>query len=133
MNALAHLNFVAIHPFSDGNGRVGRLLCSLLMMREGYKAQAFWSLEQFLGEHATAYGSVLADTLGPRWRPDAVVATRWIEWYLDAVATQVTLAEQRLRRSMAEFSSSSPEWPATIASLAIRADWAELSFPSGWP
>jgi len=105
VNALAHLNFVAIHPFSDGNGRVGRLLCSLLMMREGYKAQAFWSLEQFLGEHATAYGSVLADTLGPRWRPEAVVATPWIEWYLEAVATRVTLAEQRLRRSMAEFSA----------------------------
>jgi Fic family protein len=104
VNALAHLNFVAIHPFSDGNGRVGRLLCSLLMMREGYKAQAFWSLEQFLGEHATEYGSVLADTLGPRWRSDAVVATPWIEWYLDAVSTQVTLSEQRLRRSMAEFS-----------------------------
>lgn len=51
VNALAHLNFVAIHPFSDGNGRVTRLLCSLLMMREGYRAQAFWSLEQFLGEH----------------------------------------------------------------------------------
>ena len=104
VNALAHLNFVAIHPFSDGNGRVGRLLCSLLMMREGYKAQAFWSLEQFLGEHAPQYGSVLAETLGPRWRPDAVVATGWIVWYLDAVAAQLTLAEKRLRRSMAEFS-----------------------------
>ena len=105
VNALAHLNFVAIHPFSDGNGRVGRLLCSLLMMREGYKAQAFWSLEQFLGEHAVAYGSTLASTLGPRWRPEAVVATQWIEWYLDAVATQVTFAERKLRRSMAEFST----------------------------
>lgn len=105
VNALAHLNFVAIHPFSDGNGRVGRLLCSLLMMREGYKAQAFWSLEQFLGEHATMYGAVLAETLGPRWRPDAIVATGWIEWYLDAVAAQVTLAEERLRLSMAQFSA----------------------------
>lgn len=104
VNALAHLNFVAIHPFSDGNGRVGRLLCSLLMMREGYKAQAFWSLEQFLGENATMYGAVLAETLGPRWRPDTVIATRWIEWYLDAVAAQVTSAEHQLRRSMAEFS-----------------------------
>ena len=112
VNALAHLNFVAIHPFSDGNGRVGRLLCSLLMMREGYKAQAFWSLEQFLGEHAPMYGAILADTLGPRWQPDAVVATGWIEWYLDAVAAQVTDAEQRLRRSMAEFS-------AVVAGMAI--------------
>jgi len=103
INALAHLNFVAIHPFSDGNGRVGRLLCSLLMMREGYKAQAFWSLEQFLGEHAMAYGGALAEALGPRWRPDMVVATGWIEWYLEAVEAQVTQAERRLRRSMAEF------------------------------
>ena len=103
VNALAHLNFVAIHPFSDGNGRVGRLLCSLLMMRVGYKAQAFWSLEQFLGENAVAYGAALAETLGPRWRPDLVVATRWIEWYLEAVSAQVSVAELRLRRSMAEF------------------------------
>ncbi len=105
VNALAHLNFVAIHPFSDGNGRVGRLMCSLLMIREGYKAQAFWSLEQYLGEHALEYGSMLAEVLGPRWAPDRVVATRWIEWYLTAVAAQVTDAERRLRQSIAEFSA----------------------------
>lgn len=105
VNALAHLNFVAIHPFSDGNGRVARLLCSLLMMREGYKAQAFWSLEQFLCEHAPEYGTTLAEVLGPRWAPDRVIATRWIEWYLAAVAAQVTDAERRLRRSISEFSA----------------------------
>jgi Fic family protein len=105
VNALAHLNFVAIHPFSDGNGRVGRLLCSLLMMREGYKAQAFWSLEQYFGVHATEYGQVLAEVLGPRWAPERVVATVWIEWYLRAVATQVTDAESRFRRSIAEFAA----------------------------
>lgn len=119
VNALTHLNFVAIHPFSDGNGRVGRLLCSLLMMREGYRAQAFWSLEQFLGEQATRYGALLTETLGPRWRPDAVVATQWIEWYLDAVATQVNAAERRLRRSMAEFTT-------VVAGMAV-----EGALPSG--
>lgn len=105
VNALAHLNFVAIHPFSDGNGRVGRLLCSLLMMREGYKAQAFWSLEQYLGANSIEYGGVLAETLGPRWRPDQVVATPWIEWYLEAVQAQVSVAEQSMRHSMAEFTT----------------------------
>ncbi len=105
INALAHLNFVAIHPFSDGNGRVGRLLCSLLMMRVGYKAQAFWSLEQYLGEHAVEYGGVLARTLGPRWEPERIDATPWIEWYLEAVASQALTAEFKLRRSIAEFSA----------------------------
>ena len=65
VNALIHLNLVAIHPFSDGNGRVARLLCSLLMMREGYRAQSFWSLEQYLGEHSEAYGAAIAEALGP--------------------------------------------------------------------
>ncbi|MEM9463943.1 MAG: Fic family protein [Actinomycetota bacterium] len=105
VNALAHLNFVAVHPFSDGNGRVARLLCSLLMMREGYKAQAFWSLEQFFGENAEEYGRVISSALGPRWQPDRVDATAWIEWYLNAVATQVSTAELAVRRSVAEFAA----------------------------
>jgi Fic family protein len=105
LNALAHLNFVALHPFNDGNGRVCRLLCSLLMMRQGYKAQAFWSLEEYFGRHAVRYGNLLRDTLGPRWMPDRVVATAWVEWYLDAIATQVTEASALLEHSMATFTA----------------------------
>lgn len=105
LNALVHLNFVAIHPFSDGNGRVARLLCSLLMMREGYKAQAFWSLEEHLGEHAQEYGSAISNSVGPRWEPQRAVASRWVEWYLEAVASQVQDAAETLRRSVAEFTA----------------------------
>jgi Fic family protein len=137
VNALAHLNFVAIHPFSDGNGRVARLLCSLLMMREGYKAQAFWSLEQFLGEQAVDYGSVLAETLGPRWRPDQVLATDWIRWYLSAVAAQVSASERRMRRSLAEVaavigamsaSSDMPSDPKMYARFVMPV-WLVLTAP----
>lgn len=106
LGALAHLNFVAIHPFNDGNGRVCRLLCSLLMMREGYKAQAFWSLEQYFGRHAVQYGELLRESLGPRWAPDRVVATSWVEWYLDAIAEQLTEAAENLTASMAAFTAA---------------------------
>jgi Fic family protein len=105
LGALAHLNFVAIHPFNDGNGRVCRLLCSLLMMRQGYKAQAFWSLEEYLGENAHDYGDLLRNTLGPRWSAEHVVATKWVEWYLEAIANQVSAAETNLRQSMATFAA----------------------------
>lgn len=100
-NALAHLNFVALHPFSDGNGRVARVLCSLLMMRDGYRAQAFYSLEEYFGVNWRHYAQQIEKVLGPRWDPTRVDCTTWIEWYLDAVATQVSQAEQSLRRAIA--------------------------------
>lgn len=127
LNALVHLNFVAVHPFSDGNGRVARLLCSLMMMREGYKAQAFWSLEQYLGEHSVDYGKAISKAVGPRWHPERAIATTWIEWYLEAVAAQVQDAAESLRRSVAEFTaivaglSASEVLPNDASQLARRA------------
>jgi Fic family protein len=101
VNALAHLNFVALHPFSDGNGRVARVLCSLLMMRDGYRAQAFYSLEEYFGVNWREYGTQIESVLGPRWDPGRLDCTTWVEWYLDAVAIQVSQAEQSLRRAIA--------------------------------
>lgn len=101
-NALVHLIFVAIHPFSDGNGRVARTLCSLLMMREGHKAQAFYSLEEYFGVNWEAYGKQIERALGPRWKPAAVDCTPWIEWYLEAIAVQVAQAAHHIARIMAE-------------------------------
>jgi Fic family protein len=101
VNALTHLNFEGIHPFSDGNGRVGRVACSLLMMRAGYKAQEFWSLEEYLGESGSVYGRKIRSTLGPKWQPEKVVATEWIEWYLEAIEVQVRRAADSMRRNMA--------------------------------
>ena len=101
VNALAHLNFVALHPFSDGNGRVARVLCSLLMMRDGYRAQAFYSLEEYFGVNWRQYATQIEGVLGPRWDPGRIDCTTWVERYLDAVATQVAQAEQSLRRAIA--------------------------------
>jgi Fic family protein len=101
-NALAHLAFVALHPFSDGNGRVSRVLCSLLMMREGYKAQAFYSLEEYFGIHWEDYGLTIEAALGPRWDVEKADCTKWIEWYLEAVAEQVDRAADIVRTLVAE-------------------------------
>ena len=47
--AMAHLNFVLIHPFRDGNGRMARCLQSLVLVREGHLAREFCSIEEYLG------------------------------------------------------------------------------------
>lgn len=101
-NALMHLIFVAIHPFSDGNGRVARVLCSLFMVREGYKAQAFYSLEEYFGVNWEEYGQGIEKALGPRWSPAHADCSEWIEWYLEAVAEQVAQAENVVRRTVAQ-------------------------------
>lgn len=103
VNALAHINFVAIHPFSDGNGRVARVICSLLMMRDGYRAQAFYSLEEYFGANWHEYAQQIERCLGPRWDPGRVDASSWVEWYLNAVARQVSDAEARIRRLIGTF------------------------------
>ena len=49
--AMAHLNLVMVHPFADGNGRMGRCLQTLLLAREGILAPQFCSVEEYLGRN----------------------------------------------------------------------------------
>lgn len=85
--ALAHLRLAAIHPFADGNGRVARILASLVMVRGGYRLPQFTSLEEWWGAHQSEYEAAFA-CLGERWDPDAD-ATPFIRAHVQAQVTQV--------------------------------------------
>lgn len=56
---LAHAQFETIHPFLDGNGRVGRLLVSLLLVVDGVLSQPFLYLSLYLREHRADYYDAL--------------------------------------------------------------------------
>lgn len=86
--AVAHAQFEAIHPFSDGNGRVGRLLPPLMMAAEGLPPLY---LAGYLKTHQRAYYDYLAGVqLKGRW-------TDWLGFFLDGIAaaamTEQTTAE----------------------------------------
>jgi len=53
--ALAHLSFEKIHPFLGGNGRVGRLLFQMILMREGYQMKNLVAIEEYINEHKDDY------------------------------------------------------------------------------
>jgi Fic family protein len=53
--ALAHLSFEKIHPFSDGNGRVGRLLFQMILGKEGYQMKSLVTIEEYINEHKDDY------------------------------------------------------------------------------
>jgi len=81
--ALAHLNLVMIHPFSDGNGRMGRALQTMVLAREGIVDPQFSSIEEYLGRNTLEYYDVLANVGKGSWHPEHD-ALPWIKFCLTA-------------------------------------------------
>lgn len=92
--AMAHLNLVMIHPYRDGNGRMARVLQSLVLAREGILAPAFASIEEYLGRYTRDYYDVLADVGGGRWSPQRSAAP-WLRFCLTAHARQARALQRR--------------------------------------
>lgn len=90
--AVIHYQFEAIHPFLDGNGRIGRLLLTLLLCAEDILPAPLLYLSAYFDEHRTAYYEHLrAVSTSGQWRP-------WIVFFLEGVGEQSEDAVRRCRR-----------------------------------
>jgi Fic family protein len=94
--AMSHLNLVMIHPFSDGNGRMGRVVQSLVLAREGVLSPQFCSIEEWLGRNTQAYYDVLAKVGAGSWHPERD-ALPWIRLSLTAHYQQAMTLLRRTR------------------------------------
>lgn len=94
--AMAHLNLVMIHPFSDGNGRMARALQTLVLAREKILLPEFSSIEEWLGRNTTAYYNILADVGAGAWHPERG-AHRWVRFNLVAHHMQAQTVLRRVR------------------------------------
>lgn len=92
-SAWLHIVTAAIHPFSDGNGRVSRVLASLAMYRGGFKTREFCSLEEWWGRHLSDYYRGF-DCLGDRFDPSVDVSP-FIQTHVRAQLSQVRALELR--------------------------------------
>jgi Fic family protein len=93
--AMAHLNLVMIHPFSDGNGRMARCLQTLVLARDQIVVPVFSSIEEFLGRNTQTYYEVLGDVGQGSWRPGND-ARQWVRFCLRAHFLQArTLLRRR--------------------------------------
>lgn len=89
--ALAHLWFVTIHPFDDGNGRIARAISDLALARSEQSAQRFYSMSAQIRIERRAYYEVLEATQ----RGDLDV-TKWLTWFVDCLDRAISAAEQTL-------------------------------------
>jgi Fic family protein len=97
--AMAHLNFVMIHPHRDGNGRMARALQALVLAREGVQAAPeFCSIEEYLGANEQAYYDVLASVGAGAWHPERD-AHEWVRFSLVAHFRQARTVLRRAREA----------------------------------
>ncbi len=80
--ALFAYEFVSIHPFQDGNGRLSRLLSSLLLLKHGYTWIQYVSFEHEIESRKTEYYRVLRSCQAQRPNEDV---TEWIRFFFDAL------------------------------------------------
>jgi Fic family protein len=113
--AMAHLNVVRVHPFEDGNGRISRIVQSLVLARDGEVTPEFASIEEYLREHTPDYYAAL-QTTGETYSPERD-ATGWVEFCVEAHLAQA-------RRRLDQIDLAGQRWTA-LETLAERRGWPE--------
>jgi len=95
--AIFAVTFLEIHPFQDGNGRLSRILTTLLLLRAGYAYVPYSSLESIIEHSKEGYYLALRDTQGtirtdsPDWQP-------WLLYFLRALQKQKQRLEAKIER-----------------------------------
>lgn len=97
ITALFTVVFLEVHPFQDGNGRLSRVLTTLLLLQAGYAYVPYSSLESIIEQNKEGYYLALRQTQGtirsdsPDWQP-------WIMFFLQSLHKQVLSLSQKVER-----------------------------------
>ena len=97
--SMAHLNLVMIHPFRDGNGRMARVLQTLVLAQDAVLEPTFSSIEEWLGANTADYYAVLAATGRGSWDPHDD-AHRWLKFCLRAHHMQAQTIQRRFDEAL---------------------------------
>ncbi len=88
---IVHYEFVRIHPFIDGNGRVGRALSMLLLYKLGYDIRQFFSLEEHFDRDPERYYSALQSV-----EKNNGDQTEWLEYFTECLAIELSKIKERI-------------------------------------
>lgn len=114
--AMAHLHVVSIHPFEDGNGRVSRVLQSLVLALGGKVVPELASIEEYLARDTAAYYDALHQAQGGRYDPSRSAAG-WVEFCAHA-------HEDTAKRRVRQLSDAAARWSRLEALIESRG-WAD--------
>jgi Fic family protein len=86
---VAHLYFVTVHPFEDGNGRIARAITEMSLARLEGSAQRFYSMSSQIREERQGYYQILEST-----QRDGMDVTEWLVWFLDCLGRAIGKASE---------------------------------------
>lgn len=90
-SAIAHLWFVCIHPFDDGNGRIGRAIADMALAQAEDSNMRFFSISHQKNKDKKQHYDILEKT-----QKEDCEITEWINWYLDCLIRSVEQADKIL-------------------------------------
>src|ERR1017187_620985 len=90
-SAQAHLWFVTIHPFDDGNGRLARAIADMTLARSENSPQRFYSMSAQIRQERASYYSILERT-----QKGAMDITPWMDWFLGCLGRAINGAQTTL-------------------------------------
>lgn len=96
-SGIAHLWFVAMHPFDDGNGRIARAIADMLLARSEKSPQRFYSMSEQIRQERNAYYDILEQT-----QKDTMDITRWLIWFLSCLGRAIENAQSILASVLAK-------------------------------
>lgn len=88
-----HYEFVRIHPFIDGNGRVARALATFILFLEGYDIKRFFSLEEYFDNDAGRYYEALQSV--NKMSGDL---TKWLEYFTEGLAIELSKIKDKVEK-----------------------------------
>lgn len=89
--AIAHLWFITIHPFDDGNGRISRTITDLFLARADEMPHRFYSMSAEIRRQRKSYYEILEKT-----QKGSVDITGWLEWFLDCLEAALLETEKSI-------------------------------------
>lgn len=111
--AIVHYQFEAIHPFNDGNGRVGRLLVPLFLYEKKITKYPNIYVSEFLEEHRSDYYNILRDV------SESGDWINWIKFFLVAVREQTKITYERVQKIESLYKSLKERLPEFNSIYAI--------------
>lgn len=121
--ALAHLYFITVHPFDDGNGRIARALTDRALAQFEQSSIRFYSLSAAIEANKTSYYQILESTQNgntPAQQKHSLDVTQWLEWFFDTLEQAIESGVTGVQRVLLKTSFWQQHAQTVLSSRQIK-------------